>query len=545
MDCKNNRAYKNILGTCWAIAIQMMICFGDSTKDELESVLNHINIDNIDNFIKQLIELKRDELERFFPLDYIKIENREELLFNILKAFITRYLAKLGKSLIEKPSKINDEINNDRCERVMNLNFKKLFSYYSNLKMYGGDLIEQFYFANILSIFFLQNKIFFKNYTRKNYRDMIFDSIQDIGIIIKIESHICCCFICEGVYKFYNDHDRIIYDCDWINLLSTLEPNEDLFLVKFEVTKKLVKLDRKEYFNNLEKYDNYKRVQYISVISKKALEGNINNQIYNFLSNNFTDKINDFILLHEIGIKFYNKKNYSKTLIYLLESAEQEFYQSQNFIGEMYDNGVNGIIDIDKHKAKEYFEIAFNNGSIEASNNFGKIYQKDNQDLAIKYFVFYIDNIYKENKERCYVALKLGYIYEKNGKYQNAVKYFEIAKEKIKGLVVTRQLYYIYYNNLKIYRKAIENISNKSEYESKNEELKDFNKLKELADKGFVDLQLEVGKKYLKEDNIEEGIRYIESAIEQNYEEAIDFITLYYIDKDKDKALFYQKKRKE
>ena len=39
MDCVNDRVFKNILGTCWMISIQMMMCFGDATKDQIEREL--------------------------------------------------------------------------------------------------------------------------------------------------------------------------------------------------------------------------------------------------------------------------------------------------------------------------------------------------------------------------------------------------------------------------------------------------------------------------------------------------------------------------
>ena len=42
--------------------------------------------------------------------------------------------------------------------------------------------------------------------------------------------------------------------------------------------------------------------------------------------------------------------------------------------------------------------------------------------------------------------------------------------------------------------------------------LEDFTKLKEFADKGFVDLQYEVGEKYLNEENIPDAIRYFKLA---------------------------------
>ena len=34
MDCKDDRVFKNILGT-WMVSIQMMICYSDATNDDM------------------------------------------------------------------------------------------------------------------------------------------------------------------------------------------------------------------------------------------------------------------------------------------------------------------------------------------------------------------------------------------------------------------------------------------------------------------------------------------------------------------------------
>ena len=360
MDCNNDRVFQNILGTCWMIVIQMIICFGEATKNDLEEEMKKAiqieNIEYINCYLINLIEIKRDELECFFPSDYLKIEERETFLLNLLRTFIIRYWAKLNKPLTKKPLIFSN--NKDRCELVMNLNFKNLFSFYSTTKT-GGDFIDQFYFANILGIFLLNQKIYFANYTRKNFKNIAFYPEQDIGILFYIEQHVFCGLVCEGVYKLYNDNDKKIYDCDWINLLLELQPNEDLFVV----TAGLAKLDRTEYFDNIEKYDNYKRIQWISVISKRVLEDNINNQISIFFNDNY--EINDFFLLNKIGLKYYQKNDYCNAFDYYIKAAEHGYYHSQNIIGEMYNDGIG--VDMNKDKALEYFELAFNNGSVAAS----------------------------------------------------------------------------------------------------------------------------------------------------------------------------------
>ena len=42
MDCKDDRVFKNILGTCWMVVIQMMMCYSDATKDDIECILKII-----------------------------------------------------------------------------------------------------------------------------------------------------------------------------------------------------------------------------------------------------------------------------------------------------------------------------------------------------------------------------------------------------------------------------------------------------------------------------------------------------------------------
>jgi hypothetical protein len=353
MDCKNDRTFKNILGTCWMIVIQMMICFGDATKNDIEEILN-INKFYIDTYLNELIKVKKCEIEEFFKKSFIQDKNKENFLFNILKTFYIRYSSKVGKNkedfLIKKPIEKENPL---RCELIINNNFKELFTFYleianRSINESGGDLIQQFYFANILGIFFLNNKIFFKNFTKNNYTKINFDPKKDIGLIINIHRHVCCCFICNNEYKFYNDNDKKIYDCDWYNLILNLNINEDLFIVSSGI----VKLDRNEYFENIENYYlDYIRIQFITIVSKNNFEDELNKQISMHINDNY-DKISDFYLLYEI----YNKTKDNK---YLLDAAHKENYFAQYILGRNTNN------------LKE-LENAVNNGSLSASYELAK-----------------------------------------------------------------------------------------------------------------------------------------------------------------------------
>ena len=50
LDCDNELFYKNILGTCWMVAIQTMFSFGDATSVLLERNIKSIKGMRSENF---------------------------------------------------------------------------------------------------------------------------------------------------------------------------------------------------------------------------------------------------------------------------------------------------------------------------------------------------------------------------------------------------------------------------------------------------------------------------------------------------------------
>ena len=193
MNCFNERVFKNILDSCWMVAIQMMICFGDATKDQIERELaqpNTTTIESISNLDKKL--------EKFLPSKYSDLETtkRIEYLKNLLDAFIKRYIAKIGRHI---PISINPRENPKRCELIIQSSFLLLFKNIGTHEddSFGGNKIDSYFFANLLGIFFLKQEIYFSIHTRKMFNQISFDE-QDIGIIIQIDGHDCCFFVCGG-----------------------------------------------------------------------------------------------------------------------------------------------------------------------------------------------------------------------------------------------------------------------------------------------------------------------------------------------------------
>lgn len=251
MNCVNEKVFKNILGTCWMIAIQMMMCFGDATKDQIERELAQPNT------TKESINNLDKKLKKFLPSKYscLETEKRIEYLSILLDAFIKRYIAKIERhfpfpSYPEKDPKQNPL----RCELILQNNFFLLFQNLRKIEA-DGNILYNYFFANLLSTFFLKQEIYFSMHTRKMFNQIHFDK-QDIGIIIEINEHICCFFVCEGVPKFYNDNDKKIHNFDFMHLLRNLKEDEDLFVIPNQV----VALNRNEYLENIEIYTQYERI---------------------------------------------------------------------------------------------------------------------------------------------------------------------------------------------------------------------------------------------------------------------------------------------
>ena len=149
------KAYKNVWDTCWAVAIQTMFTFGQATSNDLKRVIESIKGND---FVRQrILKLKSmPQLMNFYPDDILNERNRT-FLENIINKFIDRYNSKVST---KEPEKRNDLTNPERCELVIAQNFKNLFKhpiltrdgnlYYK----YGGNLLHEYLFANLLSVFF-------------------------------------------------------------------------------------------------------------------------------------------------------------------------------------------------------------------------------------------------------------------------------------------------------------------------------------------------------------------------------------------------------
>ena len=408
-----DKAYKNLLGTCWAVDIQTMFTFGQATSKALREVMSSFNFKTKNKFINERIKYFKDNLS-FIDLYIVKILDDSKSIFlkNILDKFIDRYHSKVLNSKNPKDPKIEDDYENKgRCELVIAQNFKKLFNYpilTINANSYKADILSHFLFANLLSLFFLNHKVSFTNHYN-NFNLINFNIDNDLGIIMQIESHYCCLYICDGKQKFYNDNNKIVYDCEWQDILS-------------KSTNLYVEEDKNFSFINYDTHpnkQNLKKVLCLTVISKHTTDSDLDKEIKNIMANNFFN-IKDRELQYKIGYNYHTgsnglKQNYKKAEEFYRKSAEQGneyaqyelaniLYKQQNYkeavklyrlvanseynfsnfaqyiLGEMNYNGIG--IPVNYSKAARMYRKAAIQGNEDAINKLMIMFEK-NQSLPI------------------------------------------------------------------------------------------------------------------------------------------------------------------
>jgi TPR repeat protein len=487
LECDNELVFKNTIGSCWMVAIHTILVFGDFTKNHFEEILQNININKKEiNDIKQITNEKKCFIERqiqnvknnpnfnnILP-SYIYNSDKIEYLKNILNSFIDRYYSKIFKIRNnEQPDKSSSEYKDGRCEILINNNFKRLYIDYSiNVDKKGGDIIEQYLFINTILIFLLNYKVSFINYYKDNYNEINYNDSNFIGIIVAIEEHACCFFLCDSIPKYYNDNNKKTYDCDWKKLLK--ETDKDLYIVDkklnvavadedlYVADKDLVIALNKHEFLNYPNYNNLKIINCLTVITKN-INYNFDEQI-NIILNIKEDefnKISDRTFLYNIGLMYDFgsnglTKNICKVFDYYKKSAKKGYVQSQYYLGLSYLEKKN--IDL----AIKWITKAAINELSEAQYKLGTIYEKNNIVEAIYWYtkaamhgndlaqyllaykyetgtdisqnfckaIYWYTKIIEKYKDNNTIQYKLGINYYNIGNYKKALKLLKISGEK-------------------------------------------------------------------------------------------------------------------
>jgi len=396
-----NKGYNNMIDTCWAVAIQMIICFGHFTSGQVNCVMELLNnesmseiIKNTEQFIEQQISKIKVNTELtnvFAPYDIFS-ENKIGFVKKILHKFIERYYNKvINRQFAEKLENINPIENQERCERIIAENFKKLFAtgHIIENKSFTGYIYDEYLFCNLLSIFFLDYKISFTNYYDK-FNSIKFNHETDLGILISIPTHVCSLFICNGTEKFYNDNNKEIYDCEWIKLLNKSTSFDNLYIEEYGCLNLIFGKPIVRYKDKLFK------VYYLTVISKYEKDTPLDIDIKRFLQYKDVKKIEDMELQTKLADRYLNNSQFENSKEMYELAVKQNYSDAQYKLGYMYYYG-NGI-DKDYPKAKEMFELAANQDNSDAQCQLGNMY----------YYGDGIDKSYLHAKRMYELAMKQG-----------------------------------------------------------------------------------------------------------------------------------------
>jgi hypothetical protein len=344
-----DRVYRNIWGTCWAVAVQTIITFSDASSDDLYKIMNSIKPEDIDCFIEYRIETisNNPELNNIFPkcLGDIFSPTKKVFLINILKKFIDRYFNKvLNIKLTTKESDedYDDKKNPLRCEIIIAQNFNNLFKLpffklsVEESSKFGGNIIAQYLLINLLSVFFLGYKVSFTNYY-DNFNLIQFNPSNDLGILINIREHSCCLYICNGEEKYYNDNDKKVYKSKWIDLLKRAK---NLY-VESKFPLRLIKS-----YKLYEKKEDVNNVLFLTVVSKYTEDSLLDLEIKKMLDITEYNNLNlkDKYLLYFLGTIFDAgidgvAKDEAKAVCMISSAAQQGYPRAQSRLGCMYRDG--------------------------------------------------------------------------------------------------------------------------------------------------------------------------------------------------------------
>ena len=371
--------YTNVLGTCWMSALLAILCFGDLTGSMIHYEINAYKTESVEEikkyagkFIEEKIrEIQRDnkiKLPAAFNIFSIFSDNKIGYVKTILHKFIERYYNKvMNIQFGKKPENTNPKTNQDRCERLIGENFHKLFkSYHIKYKGLGASVPHQYLFCNLLSIFFLDYKVSFRNYYN-NFSVIDFDDENDLGILIHINGHVCCLYMCNGRQKFYNDNNNTVYDCEWVDLLKKSSATNLLYIEEDECL---------TIIDNITSYTGYSKifkVVSLTVISKYITKyTNLDNDITAFLEFSSDIKtIKDPSILtligdsyHVIGDSYHDNTQLDKAKEMYKLAADQGYVHGQYSFGAMLYKGDGGKTY--DEQARQLFTLAANQGEIDA-----------------------------------------------------------------------------------------------------------------------------------------------------------------------------------
>ena len=389
---------------------------------------NPYNLDK--KFVKYLVQKveKNEELKGILP----GVFEQDKLLYleTLIEAFIERYNHKIfnkkrhkyGKKIRSYSIFTDASTDYNTCELVIAETFRKLFDKLSSKACgdnkfeykYESTIIEIYLFSNLLSVFLLGYKTYFRNYyVFENILDK-YDDKKDIGILIHIEGHMCCFFTCNEDGKYYNDVNKKIIDLNWKALLEEYKYGSSLYIVNH---RDFIWLNTDEYNDYKDKKD-LSKIELLTIVSKNEGEFDVTSEldkaihmkdIYDIIDPKILESIScikksngeylESIKFLEIASKRYGSlyttalaieyMNMSNKGLSLLHSASSNNISVQLKLGEFYRDGL-VLLKQNDNKAIEYLNSAAEGYNYEAAIHIINLYinkgiTKENLQKIFKY----------------------------------------------------------------------------------------------------------------------------------------------------------------
>jgi TPR repeat protein len=365
------KVYNNRLGTCWAVAIQTLLTFGQATSDALREKITTINSDR-KLLTERIHQMYASHIfPRIFPPNFFTKENYK-LIYDLLDTFIDRYMSKIFGQRV-----VADTFNTGFCEYKIAETFNKILPIQSffSLDEYSGNNTFDYVFGNLLSVSLLDQRISLINYYDR-FNEIKFDPSNDLGILINLRDHVCCLYICNGTQKYYDNNERV-YDCNWSDILSKSSELYVNLSNNFEI------VDYQTYPNK----EKLKKVESLTLIKKNSGVSDLDIDILNLLKKNYSE-VKDKTLQFEIGYHFYEGAGNDKQrgIKFFESSASQGYTRAQVILGFIFWNGEN--VSEDKEKGMRLLELAASQGNAEALTYMFKIYEEqENYEEALQYLL--------------------------------------------------------------------------------------------------------------------------------------------------------------
>ena len=399
------KAYNNRRGTCWAVAIQTLLTFGQATSDTLKKKITTIN-SNRSLLGTRLHEMYATRtIEIIFPSNFFNKKNYV-LIHDLLDGFIDRYMSKIFDIRV-----VADSFNTGFCEFKIAETFNKLLPIQSffSIDEYGGNNTFYYVFANLLSVSLLEKKISLINYY-DNFDKILFDPNNDLGFIMNLRDHVCCLYICNGTEKYYDNYNQV-YDCEWRDILSC---SSELYV---NLSNNFQIIDYQTYPNK----EKLKKVESLTLIKINSKVSDLDMDILNLINGNYF-AIKDRTLQFEIGFHFYEGPGNDKQrgIEFLKLSAHLGYARAQFMLGYIFWKGEN--VPIDKIEGMRLLELAASQGNTEALSIIFEIYvEQKNDDKAEEYF------IRSAECGKVDFQFHLGVHYLKHSNIDEAIRWFDAA----------------------------------------------------------------------------------------------------------------------